>query len=65
MLNPLYEFRETGETDGQVQGALISSGNPMLHTGKLRMAGITERGKCSDHVETEGAASAEYRETKV
>ncbi|MNC29170.1 putative conjugal transfer protein [compost metagenome] len=45
VLNPLYEFRETGETDGHVQGSLIPSGNPMLHTGKLRMAGIHWKGE--------------------
>lgn len=45
VLNPLYEFRETGETDGHVQGGLIPSGNPMLHTGKLRMAGIHWKGE--------------------
>lgn len=45
MLNPLYEFRETGETDGHVQGGLIPSGTPMLHTGKLRMAGIHWKGE--------------------
>ncbi len=45
MLNPLFEFRETGETDGHVQGGLIFSGNPMLHTGKLRMAGIHWKGE--------------------
>ncbi|MNL66530.1 hypothetical protein D3C87_1910120 [compost metagenome] len=45
VLNPLYEFRETGETDGHVQGGLIPSGNPMLHTGKLGMAGIHWKGE--------------------
>ncbi|CQR53607.1 CpaF family protein [Paenibacillus riograndensis] len=45
VLNPLYEFRETGGTDGHVQGGLIPSGNPMLHTGKLRMAGIHWKGE--------------------
>ncbi|MNH97957.1 putative conjugal transfer protein [compost metagenome] len=45
VLNPLYEFRETGETDGHVQGGLIFSGNPLLHTGKLRMAGISWKGE--------------------
>ncbi|MCE3199252.1 CpaF family protein [Paenibacillus sonchi] len=45
VLNPLYEFRETGETNGHVQGGLIPSGNPMLHTGKLRMAGIHWKGE--------------------
>ncbi|MEK4044637.1 CpaF family protein [Paenibacillus sp. FSL H8-0048] len=39
-LNPLYEFRESGEQDGRVQGRLEFCGNPLLHTDKLRMAGI-------------------------
>ncbi|MBW4083430.1 CpaF family protein [Paenibacillus sp. S150] len=39
VLNPLYEFRETGELAGRVQGGLFPSGSPLLHTGKLRMAG--------------------------
>ncbi|OKP97486.1 CpaF family protein [Paenibacillus sp. P46E] len=43
VLNPLYEFRETGERNGRVQGGLVPSGNPMLHTGKLRMAGIDKK----------------------
>jgi pilus assembly protein CpaF len=41
-LNPLYDFRETGERDGRVQGGLIACGNPLLHTGKLKMAGISD-----------------------
>ncbi|AIQ56725.1 CpaF family protein [Paenibacillus borealis] len=41
-LNPLYEFQETGERDGRVQGSLAPCGNPLLHTGKLRMAGIRD-----------------------
>ncbi|WP_379154982.1 CpaF family protein [Paenibacillus sp. sgz5001063] len=45
ILSPLYEFRETGEKNGRVQGGLIPSGNPMLHTAKLRMAGIYKKEK--------------------
>lgn len=41
-LNPLYEFRETGERDGRVLGGLAACGNPLLHTNKLRMAGISD-----------------------
>jgi pilus assembly protein CpaF len=41
ILNPLYEFQESGEREGRVQGGLISCGNPLLHTDKLRMAGVT------------------------
>ncbi|MNR33208.1 hypothetical protein D3C85_1508640 [compost metagenome] len=41
VLNPLYEFRETGEGDGRVDGGLIACGNPLLHSGKLKMAGVS------------------------
>jgi pilus assembly protein CpaF len=41
-LNPLYEFQETGEHSGRVQGGLAACGNPLLHTGKLQMAGIND-----------------------
>ncbi|MEK3673601.1 CpaF family protein [Paenibacillus sp. FSL R10-2771] len=41
-LNPLYEFRETGERDGRVLGGLAACGNPLLYTNKLRMAGISD-----------------------
>ncbi len=41
VLNPLYEFRETGESDGRVDGALVACGNPLQHTGKLKMAGVS------------------------
>ncbi|MDQ0195518.1 CpaF family protein [Paenibacillus wynnii] len=40
LLNPLYEFQETGEHSGRVQGGLMPTGNPLLHTDKLRMSGI-------------------------
>ncbi|QUL56087.1 CpaF family protein [Paenibacillus tritici] len=40
VLNPLYEFRESGELDGRVQGRLAVCGNPLLSTVKLQMAGI-------------------------
>ncbi|MEK5467519.1 CpaF family protein [Paenibacillus sp. FSL R7-0210] len=40
ILNPIYEFRESGEQDGRVQGRLEVCGNPLLHADKLRMAGI-------------------------
>ncbi|WP_310831768.1 CpaF family protein [Paenibacillus pedocola] len=41
VLNPLYEFRETGESDGRVDGALVACGNPLQHSGKLKMAGVS------------------------
>jgi pilus assembly protein CpaF len=40
VLNPLYEFQESGEREGRVQGGLVSSGNPIMHPAKLRMAGV-------------------------
>lgn len=40
VLNPLYQFREAGERDGVVEGKLAACGNPLMHTGKLGMAGI-------------------------
>ncbi|ETT65193.1 CpaF family protein [Paenibacillus sp. FSL R7-277] len=42
ILNPLYEFRESGEQDGRVKGRLEVCGHPLLHTDKLRMAGILD-----------------------
>lgn len=41
VLNPLYQFRETGESDGRVDGALVACGNPLQHSGKLKMAGVS------------------------
>lgn len=41
VLNPLYEFRETGERDGRVEGGLVACGNPLLHSAKLKMAGVS------------------------
>ncbi|GAB7056115.1 MULTISPECIES: CpaF family protein [unclassified Paenibacillus] len=41
MLNPLYLFEETGETpEGMVLGELKPTGNPLMRTWKLRMAGL-------------------------
>lgn len=39
-LNPLYAFQETGESEGTVEGGLVPCGNPLLHSGKLKMAGV-------------------------
>lgn len=41
VLKPLYEFRETGGSDGRVDGALVACGNPLQHSGKLKMAGVS------------------------
>ncbi|MGC6588082.1 CpaF family protein [Paenibacillus sp. Dod16] len=40
VLNPLYRFRETGESGGRVIGRLESCGNPLQSSDKLHMAGI-------------------------
>lgn len=41
ILNPLFEFQETGETqDKQVAGQLMKTGNTLIHQEKLKMAGI-------------------------
>lgn len=41
LLNPLYRFRETGESGGRVIGCLEPCGNPLQSADKLHMAGIT------------------------
>ncbi|MFI2856352.1 CpaF family protein [Paenibacillus sp. JSM ZJ436] len=40
-LNPLYRFVERGESDGRLRGELERCGNPIVHTDKLLMAGMT------------------------
>ncbi len=41
ILNPLFEFQETGETqEKQVEGQLMKTGNTLIHQEKLKMAGI-------------------------
>jgi len=41
VLNPLYSFLEEREDeDGKIVGSLVSSGNTLQNTGKLRLAGI-------------------------
>lgn len=43
-LNPLYQFRETeGTSKTQVVGRLVRTSNPMVHTQKLELAGITRK----------------------
>ncbi|MGG4340902.1 CpaF family protein [Paenibacillus lautus] len=41
LLNPLYRFRETGESGDRVIGCLEPCGNPLQSADKLHMAGIT------------------------
>ncbi|KOR82417.1 CpaF family protein [Paenibacillus solani] len=41
LLNRLYRFRETGESEGRVIGRLEPCGNPLHSVDKLHMAGIT------------------------
>ncbi|GKX30628.1 type II secretion system protein E [Vallitalea longa] len=41
ILNPLYEFQESDNTDhDKVQGELIQTGNKLIHRNKFNMAGI-------------------------
>lgn len=41
-LNPLFEFIEDEETsDDKISGSLKKTGNTLLHTGKLKMAGVS------------------------
>lgn len=39
VLNQLFQFEEEGEADGQVLGGLKRTGNRLIHTDKLMMAG--------------------------
>lgn len=41
-LNPLYRFREDGESDGRLQGCLEPTGNRLQSTLKLKMAGLAD-----------------------
>ena len=42
LLNPLYVFRETGETaDGRIEGELRPTGNCLTRRNKLLAAGLT------------------------
>ncbi|MGG6312819.1 CpaF family protein [Paenibacillus macerans] len=40
VLQPLFAFQEEEELEGRVVGRLIGSGTGLIHTGKLRMAGL-------------------------
>lgn len=43
-LNPLYQFQETeGTSKTRVVGRLVRTSNPMIHTQKLELAGITRK----------------------
>lgn len=41
-LNSLYQFRETGEVDGQIHGNLEPTGNSLISKLKLQMAGYKD-----------------------
>lgn len=41
ILNPLFSFAEEGEVEGRIVGSLISTGNKLQSTLKLRMAGLS------------------------
>lgn len=40
ILNPLFQFSETGEAEGKISGELRATGNRLRHSGKLDMAGV-------------------------
>ncbi|WP_017811503.1 CpaF family protein [Paenibacillus shenyangensis] len=42
VLNPLFIFEEQGEKEGKIIGNLAPTGNLLIHTDKLRAAGIEE-----------------------
>ncbi len=42
VLNPLFLFEEQGEREGKIVGGLAPTGNLLLHTDKLRAAGVEE-----------------------
>lgn len=42
VLNPLFVFEESGEKEGRIIGDLVPTGNLLIHTDKLRAAGIEE-----------------------
>jgi len=42
VLNPLFVFEEQGEKEGKIIGNLAPTGNLLIHTDKLRAAGIEE-----------------------
>ncbi|WP_223069070.1 CpaF family protein [Paenibacillus caui] len=44
VLNPMYIFREEGESECKVKGQLVSTGNELIHRVKLEMAGMGEFG---------------------
>ncbi|MDE6233123.1 MAG: CpaF/VirB11 family protein, partial [Lachnospiraceae bacterium] len=42
LINPLYRFIETGESDGRIEGCLERSKNEMQNIQKLKSAGFTD-----------------------
>ncbi|MCL9659326.1 CpaF family protein [Paenibacillus hunanensis] len=42
VLNPLFLFEEQGEREGKIVGQLMPTGNLLIHTDKLRAAGVEE-----------------------
>ncbi len=42
VLNPLFLFEEEGEREGKIVGQLKPTGNLLIHTDKLRAAGVEE-----------------------
>ncbi|WP_411345576.1 CpaF family protein [Paenibacillus sp. WLX1005] len=48
VLNPLFVFEEQGEREGRIIGQLVPTGNLLIHTDKLRAAGIEEWRRLAD-----------------
>lgn len=48
VLNPLFVFEEQGEREGRIVGQLVPTGNLLIHTDKLRAAGIEEWRRLAD-----------------
>jgi len=40
-INPLFRFEEEHGRDGKVGGRLVATGNPLVHTRKWRLAGLS------------------------
>ncbi|GGI98468.1 hypothetical protein GCM10008022_04030 [Paenibacillus hunanensis] len=58
VLNPLFLFEEQGEREGKIVGQLMPTGNLLIHTDKLRAAGVEEWRRLAAMGNTEYTANA-------
>lgn len=58
VLNPLFLFEEQGEREGKIVGQLMPTGNLLIHTDKLRAAGVEEWRRLAAIGNTEYTANA-------